>query len=76
MSWAQIALAVYAVGVVIGLVATDARWRTRIALSLLWPIGPLAFVVVVCVLLIVALVVFPTFGIIVAGLIVLAMLLT
>jgi len=42
---------VYAVGVVWGLIATDARPASRVGLALVWPIGPLAFVVTVVSLL-------------------------
>jgi hypothetical protein len=42
---------VYLAGVAIGLWRTDARWPTRPLLALLWPIGPLAFVIVVAILL-------------------------
>ena len=45
------ALAIYLAGVVVGLWRTDAPWPTRLMLSLLWPIGPLAFVVTVAILL-------------------------
>ncbi len=76
VGWVEAALIVHAVGAVIGLVATDAGWPTRIALSVLWPIGPLAFVIVVAILVAVALVAFPTFGLIVAGASLLAMLLS
>ena len=57
--------AVYAVGVVLALWRTDARWGTRIALALLWPIGPIAFVITVAILLGASLIAFP----VVAGLI-------
>jgi hypothetical protein len=43
-------LAIYLAGVVIGLWRTDGLWTTRVLLSVLWPIGPLAFVVVVGIL--------------------------
>jgi len=43
-------LAIYLAGVVIGLWRTDGPWPTRVLLSALWPIGPLAFVVVVAIL--------------------------
>jgi hypothetical protein len=43
-------LTVYLVGVAIGLWRSDAKPLGRVALSLLWPIGPLAFVVTVAVL--------------------------
>lgn len=42
---------VYLVGVAIGLWRTDAKPMTRLALAVLWPIGPLAFVVTVAMLL-------------------------
>ena len=64
-------LAVYAVGVLVGLVMTDARPLARVAIAALWPIGPLAFVAVLCTLLVTAAVVFPAVGvaILAAGLI-------
>jgi len=45
------ALAVYLVGVAVGLWRTDAPWPSRVALAVLWPIGPLAFVVTIAILL-------------------------
>jgi hypothetical protein len=44
-------LAIYLAGVAIGLWRTDAPLGTRLLLAVLWPIGPLAFVVVVAILL-------------------------
>jgi hypothetical protein len=44
-------LAIYLAGVAIGLWRTDATLPTRVLLAVLWPIGPLAFVVVVVILL-------------------------
>jgi len=49
-------------GVVVGLVRTDAAPAGRVGLALLWPIGPLAFVTTVAGLLLVAAVAFPVFG--------------
>lgn len=46
--------AVYGVGVVWGLIAADAPLLKRIALALLWPLGPLAFVLTLLLLLLVA----------------------
>ena len=43
--------AIYLAGVAIGLWRTDAPVPTRLLLAVLWPIGPLAFVVVVAMLL-------------------------
>ena len=45
------ALAIYVAGVAIGLWRTDGPWPTRLLLSVLWPIGPLVFVLVVAILL-------------------------
>lgn len=44
-------LAVYLAGVAIGLWRTDAPLPTRALLAVLWPIGPLALVIVVAILL-------------------------
>jgi hypothetical protein len=44
-------LTVYLVGVVIGLWRADAKPLGRVMLSVLWPIGPLAFAVTLLVLL-------------------------
>ena len=51
--WTILAV-IYAAGVVWGLVATDARPAARLGLALLWPIGPIAFIVTVLFLLMVA----------------------
>jgi hypothetical protein len=58
----------YIGGVVVGLFATDAPPAGRLALALLWPLAPLAFVTTIALLLIAAAVAFPLFGIVVAGL--------
>ena len=55
-------LAIYAAGVVLALWRTDASPLLRIALALLWPIGPLAFAVTVSILLAAAVIAFPLFG--------------
>jgi hypothetical protein len=44
------ALVIYLVGVAIGLWRTDAPLPARLLLAVLWPIGPLAFVIVVAIL--------------------------
>ena len=51
--------AVYAAGALVALWRTDAGWLTRIALALLWPLGPLAFLVTVTILLGASLIAFP-----------------
>jgi hypothetical protein len=58
--WAS--LMVYFAGVVWGLVKVDARAVVRIALSLAWPVGPIAFVVTLTVLLLAAAIAFPLFA--------------
>ena len=54
---------IYAVGVVIGLITTDARPLARVCLALLWPVGVIAFLVTVGGLLAVSTVLFPAFGV-------------
>jgi hypothetical protein len=54
---------IYFVGVLIGLVATQGGAATRLGLALLWPLGPLAFVITVAGLLVVAGIAFPLFGV-------------
>lgn len=56
------ALLVYALGVLVGLVGTDARPLARVALALAWPLGPLAFAITVATLVAVAAVAFPLVG--------------
>jgi len=60
-------LGVYLVGVVVGLVATQGGAGTRLLFALLWPLGPLAFVITVTGLLVVAAIAFPVFGVILAA---------
>jgi len=59
--------AVYVVGVVIGVIATDGGLATRIGLALVWPLGPLAFAITVAGLLVVAAIAFPVFGLALAA---------
>jgi L-ascorbate metabolism protein UlaG (beta-lactamase superfamily) len=67
-SAATLLFGVYIVGVVIGLLTTDARGMTRVALALLWPLGPLAFLVTLTTLFLASVVAFPMFGAIVIAL--------
>ena len=53
----------YVAGVLWGLLKIDATAGERLALALLWPVGPLAFIVTVTLLLIALPVAFPTVGI-------------
>ena len=62
-----VVLSIYIAGVAVGLLFTDGSLWARIALALAWPIGPLAFVVVVTGLLVAALYLFPVFGAVVAA---------
>lgn len=55
----QTALAVYLLGVIIGVAVMRDRWPARIAISLVWPLGPMAFVVVVLILLVTAALLWP-----------------
>ena len=58
---------VYVVGVIIGLLITDGGLAARIGLALAWPLGPLAFLVTVAGLLVVAAIAFPIFGLALAA---------
>jgi len=60
--WTYLAL-VYVAGVVSGLLVIDGSAGVRIGLALLWPLGPLAFVVTVTILLAASLIAFPAFGV-------------
>jgi hypothetical protein len=57
---------IYVVGVLVGLFATQGGVATRLGLALLWPLGPLAFIITVAGLLVVGAIAFPWFGAIVA----------
>ena len=59
----NLCVAIYVAGVVWGLLKIDARPIARIGLAILWPLGPLAFIVTVAILLTASLVAFPVFGI-------------
>ena len=56
-------LAIYAIGVAIGLALTDARPLARASIALLWPLGIVTFAVTIAVLLLAAMLVFPAFGV-------------
>jgi hypothetical protein len=58
---------IYVVGVLVGLMATQGGAVTRVGLALLWPLGPLAFLITVAGLLVVAAIAFPLFGVILAA---------
>ena len=54
IDWMAVFAGVYAAGVVIGLFATDGRPLARLVFAALWPIGPIAFVVTVSFLIVIA----------------------
>ncbi|HYS24345.1 MAG TPA: hypothetical protein VEP46_02040 [Vicinamibacterales bacterium] len=58
---------IYVVGVLVGVVATQGGVATRLGLALLWPLGPLALIITVAGLLVVAAIAFPWFGVIAAA---------
>jgi hypothetical protein len=60
-------LGVYLVGVVVGLLATQGGPGTRLLLAVLWPLGPLAFLITVTGLLVVAAIAFPIVGVVLAA---------
>jgi hypothetical protein len=66
--WTYVTI-VYVAGVALGLIVIDAqRPGVRIGLALLWPLGPLAFVVTLGVLVAAAMIAFPAFGaVVIAG---------
>ena len=63
----RFALAIYALGVVVGLVLTDARPSARVAIAFAWPLGAVAFAVTIVTLLVAAMLVFPIFGVAVSA---------
>ena len=55
-------LSIYAIGVLLGVAAIDARPAARVGLALLWPLGPAALVVTLAVLTGAAMIAFPVVG--------------
>lgn len=60
---------VYALGVLIGLAVMRDRFVPRLVTALLWPIGPMTGIVVVCGLLLVAVILWPTLMLVGAALV-------
>ena len=56
------ALVIYLVGVIVGLLLTDAPWPARVGLSLAWPLGPIAFLITSTILIVAAAIAFPLVG--------------
>jgi hypothetical protein len=52
-------LVIYLAGVVLGLAVMRDAWPSRVAIALVWPLGPMAFVVVVTILVMASAVVWP-----------------
>ena len=49
----------YALGVALGLAVMRDPWPARVATALVWPLGPIAFVLVLTLLLVVAAILWP-----------------
>jgi hypothetical protein len=58
----ELGLVIYVVGVAWGLLVIDARPAQKIALAILWPLGPIAFTVTITILLAASLIAFPLWG--------------
>ena len=59
----DLGFAIYVVGVAWGLMVIDARPAHKMALAILWPLGPIAFAVTITILLAASLIAFPAFGV-------------
>ena len=59
MSYAWLLAAVYIAGILWCVLVSDARPAERVTLALLWPLGPLAFVVTVIILLVASAIAYP-----------------
>jgi hypothetical protein len=59
VSYAWLLAAVYLAGIVWCVLVSDARPAERVTLALLWPLGPLALVVTVIILLVASLIAYP-----------------
>jgi hypothetical protein len=59
VSYASLLAAVYVAGIVWCILVSDARPAERVTLALLWPLGPLALVVTVIVLLAASVIAYP-----------------
>ena len=55
----NVAFVAYVVGVIIALAVMRDPWRSRIITALLWPLGPIAFLIVVPILLLAAAILWP-----------------
>lgn len=64
--------ALYAAGAIVAIWRTDAAWPTRLAVAALWPVGPVAFLVTVSILLAASLIAFPVVAGVIAAAVVAA----
>ena len=55
----MLVLSIYLAGVALGLIVMRDRWPSRLLTAMVWPLGPIAFAVVVCVLLLAAAALWP-----------------
>jgi hypothetical protein len=58
----EMGFVIYVAGVAWGLMVIDARPAQKIALAMLWPLGPIAFAVTITLLLAASLIAFPLWG--------------
>jgi hypothetical protein len=55
----MVLLSIYLAGMVIALAVMNDSWPARIGIALVWPLGPLAFVIVVSILLVASAILWP-----------------
>ena len=60
--WPGMLLLIYAVGAVVALLEVDAPLWPRLGLAVLWPLGPMAFVITITILLLAIPIAFPVAG--------------
>ncbi len=63
---------IYVLGVIVGLLRVDGSAMTKVGIALVWPLGLVAFIVTMAMLVGVAAIAFPMFGIALAGVLVAA----
>ena len=63
---------IYVLGVIAGLLRVDGSLLTKVGIALVWPLGLLAFVVTITMLVGVAAIAFPVFGITLVALLIAA----
>jgi len=61
-------VAIYLAGVLVGLWRVDGPPLTKLGVSVMWPLGLAAFVVTIALLIVVAAIAFPVFGVAVVAL--------